>query len=380
MRVVVAGLYASGPGYPNGAVTVDLLRNELGIAVVECGEAMPSDRHLWLITRMRPAQRIAAAWSILCRNLVSLFRVLRSADRRWDIVYVRYPAMPFMLLMSLLPSRFRPRCYVDSFISIWDSMFNDRTRSTRGVGSRLLHWLEARSLKSATKVLVDTSANAEFIRNEFRLPKENVVTFPLGVDERGWKYQIPTRAPDGKFIVTFVGTFVPLHGFGVISSAVDQFGSDDRMRFVFVGDGQDAAVLDALIQRRPDLDIVWHRGWYSPDDIATFVSQADVCLGVFGGRGKPARVLPYKLYLYYAQGKPVITQAALSTPDTSVVPPGIFIEDDSPTELAAAIRRLSVNAELRDELSVAGRDYYNRFLSNSVLTAAWRRLLEERAH
>ncbi len=196
---------------------------------------------------------------------------------------------------------------------------------------------------------------------------------PLGVDEARWRQHPAAKTRDGTFVVAFVGTFVPLHGFGVIASAIDLFEAADRIQFVFVGDGQQAEVLERLVNRRKDLDIVWHRGWHSPESIARIVAGADACLGVFGGEGKAARVLPYKLYLYLLLGRPVITQSAMSAP-VHATPP-VLGTQPSAIDLAAAIRRLRDDPALQAQLSTDGPAYYARYLSNDALAKAWRELL-----
>ena len=375
IKVIVAGYYATGDGYPNGAVTQRILSREA--CVVDAGLAMPADQHLWRAAKGHLAKRLLMALRLFGHNFASFCRVLSKCDRDRDLIYVRYPALPFMLLIAMVPARLRPRCYVDGFISLWETMFLDRTAGGGTLFGRIVHGLEGRALRAAHRVLVDTLANAEFMRTQFALDSGQTVALPLGVDEERWRNlsDAPTRT--APFVVVFVGTFVPLHGFGVIASAVDLFDANDAVRFVFVGDGQDARVLERLIERRPDLDIVWRRGWHAPEELARIVADADACLGVFGGEGKAARVLPYKLYLYLLLGRPVITQSSLSAPAEE--PPPVLGTLPSAADVAAAIRRLRDDPSLQARLASEGRAYYARHLSNAALASGWRELLARHA-
>ena len=373
-KVIVAGYYATGDGYPNGVVTQRILSREA--CVVDAGRAMEADHHLWRAMKGGLKTRLLTAWHLFRYNFASFCRVLSICNRDRDLVYVRYPALPFMLLIAALPARFRPRCHVDGFISLWETMFLDRTAGGSTFG-RIVHSLEGRSLRAAHRIVVDTRANAEFMRTQFALDSARIVALPLGVDEERWRCRsdpVPRTVP---FVVVFVGTFVPLHGLGVIASAVDLFDANDEVRFVFVGDGQEAGFLERLVVRRPDLDIVWRRGWHAPEELARTVADADACLGVFGGEGKAARVLPYKLYLYLLLGRPVITQSSLSTP--ADVPPPVLGIRPSAAAVAAAIRCLRDDPALRARLSSEGRAYYARYLSNAVLASGWRELLDRYA-
>ncbi len=373
-RVLVAGYYADGAGYPNGSVTQSLLVERLGAEVVDLGMAMPAQHALWRLARGALTSRIALAFRLFTRNVASLLRVLRKADRREDVVYVRYPCVPFMLLASFLPRAWRPRCIVDAFISIADSMFTDRARDGASPLARLVRAVEGRALRAADTVLVDTAANAVFMAESLGIDRARIVSLPLGVEEHEWRRGgEPHRASDGVFVVCFVGTFVPLHGFDVIVAAMDAFDAGDGIRFVFVGDGQDSDTLARFMQRRGDLDIVWHRDWLGPRELAAQVAAADVCLGVFGGSGKASRVLPYKLYLYFCLGKPVISQASLSTPDGAAAP----VSGVAPTgaAVAAAIRSLRSDPVARAELGSLARRYFDAVLGNEALARGWRALL-----
>ena len=291
-KILVAGYYAEGDGYPNGRITQSLLAERLGLDLRDLGAAM-GDRPLWKMAGDGAVAKLATLARIVFHNTVSALRVLWHGRRRRDVVYVRYPAIPFMLLMSLLPRRLRPRCYVDAFISIWDSMFVDRRRDTSGRAARVVRALERRALAAADKVLVDTVANAAYMIEQFGLVPERVIALPLGVDESAWVRPTDSERGDTRFTITFIGTFIPLHGIATIAAAVTRFDASENIRFRFVGDGQEAPVLAELIARRPDLAIDWQREWQTPRQLAAIVAQSDVCLGVFGGGGKAARVLPY---------------------------------------------------------------------------------------
>lgn len=370
--VLVAGYYAEGDGYPNGRVTQSLLAGSLGLGVRNLGTAMAA-RPLWKMAGDHAFTKMFGLARIALHNIASALRVLWYR-RRSDVVYVRYPAIPFMLLMSLIPKRFRPVCYVDAFISLWDSMFVDRRRDASGRIARLVRALEQRALAAADKVLVDTIANAMYLAETFTLEPERVIALPLGVDESAWLVPADSKRIDPRFTVTFVGTFIPLHGIDLIADAIARFDADEGILFRFIGDGQESPLLARLIACKAELAIDWQREWRSPNQIATIAAQSDICLGVFGGGGKAARVLPYKLYLYLCLGTATITQSSLSTP-TGTTPPVLMLDRHDGESLAAAIRRLKNDTDLRARLGREGRAYFKRYLGNEALTEVWRRIL-----
>lgn len=372
-RIIIGGHYATGSGYPNGQITQQCLEAS-PFPVVDLGFPMHADVRLWKAAQGSLGGVLKAVFGLMSHNIRSVARVLRQA-RPPDRVYVRYPGVLFMVLMSLIPRRWRPRCYLEAFISIWDAAFVDRAKGkrwSRYVGP-MVHALEGRAMRASDMVIVDTEANAQFIARCFHVDPSRIRAVPLGVDEAAWESAVAAESP--RFTVLFAGTFVPLHGIDVITSAIGLIGGGHDIRFLFVGDGQDAPTLQAFIDAHPEIDIEWRREWMSASELAVCVRMADVCLGVFGGQGKASRVLPYKLYMYLCLGKAFITQSDLSTPDGVPRPPAEYVPDRSAASLADAILKLRESGALRQSREMEARHFYERYLSNARLAEAWDEML-----
>jgi hypothetical protein len=114
----------------------------------------------------------------------------------------------------------------------------------------------------------------------------------------------------------------------------------EPFRFVLIGEGQLSAELRGEIAARGLTNVEW-LGELPAAELRTHTLAADVCLGVFGGSEKAARVVPNKVYDGLACGRPVVTadsdgarewlrdgESALLTPAGDAV------------ALAAALRRL----------------------------------------
>jgi glycosyltransferase involved in cell wall biosynthesis len=377
VRLYVAGLALRGDGYPNAARTLALLRETTNIEVIECGRWLPESMHLWKLARI---SRWRAGWCLLeliTGNLLSLIRVMHRIRRMPAQVYVPYPGIFFLGWVSLLPHRWRPRCIADTYISIWDSLIRDRGNARQGSWtSRGIKWLERRALQAAELVLVDTQANREFLVEAFELDAKRVRSLPLAIEERYFTSSTQAvRTDGGRLRVLFVGTLIPLHGVPTILDAMRELLSDPRFEFRIVGDGQLAGQVEKFVFEHPSAAITWVREWCSLDRIASEVAAADICLGVFGGEQKAARVLPFKLYMYFASGRPVISQSKLSTPAGVPSPPIEAISPGDAADLVEAICRLGSDASLRQQLADASGTYYRTWLANSCVSEAWQHLL-----
>lgn len=368
----VAGVALNGPGYPNARATIRMLESHLGVQVEEIAYWLRPDFHLWKLARGTHVQKVAGLARITWSTASSLCRLLLQ-HRAGDWVYVPYPSAFLLWLLSWLPRRWRPRCVCDAYITLWDSLFQDRGMGVAGGRlSRLLLRAEIRALGAATHVIVDTQANAQHIHRLFGVPLERIHAFPLALDTALLPAGDGARGTGNNTHVVFIGTFVPLQGTTVIAQAIDKLRRQDSLEFTLIGDGQQADEASRWLQDNPA--VTWLRGWQPPGIIATHLARADICLGVFGGDGKAARVLPFKLYMALAAGKAIITQRAYSTPDGCPPIPAITC-DATPEALAEAITRLAQDPEKRAQLARQSHDYFERYLSATALAACWERLL-----
>ncbi len=371
IRLFVAGMGMRGDGYPNATNTLRILRERLNVDVREYGGWMPEGFHLWTAVRRPRARALMGLLRLCLGNLISAVRLLAVA-RRNDLVYVPYPSMFLLWQLSWVPRRWRPRCLCDAYITVWDTLFQDRrVGCAAGAISRGLRRVEARALRAAYKVVVDTSANADHVASTYGVPRTSILAFPLAIDERVFgHFPAGTQGESSTPLrVLFIGTFVPLQGTSIIANAIHRLRDRDDLEFVLIGDGQQADEAAPLLDGNPR--VRWIRGWIPASALAGELSRADICLGVFGGDGKAARVLAFKLYLALATGKAVITQRPFGLPE-SVPPLPVLAIVPSADSLADAITALAAEDGKRQMLARAARDYYSQHLGGERLADIWK--------
>lgn len=371
-----AGCGLRGAGYPNAANTLQILKGQPYCSIENSACWLPEDFHLWKLARSSPPERIGGLLTLAAGNAKALRRLLVDY-RRNEQLYLPYPSLPLLWVLSWLPARWRPRCIVDAYITLWDTLYQDRQLGTpQGLASRLLLRAERRSLRAAHRIIVDTRANAEHLSQLFDVPRHRIHALPLAIDPA-------TLPPPGEGApatdrpapvrVLFIGTFVPLQGTEVIAQAIALLGERSDIAFVLIGDGQQADTVAPLLLQQANVQ--WQRGWQPPEVLAQELACADICLGVFGGGGKAARVLPFKLYLAMAAGKAIITQQQHSLPDHCPAPP-LLTCAPGPEALAQAISALAADRQRRDALGQQARSYYQQHLSAQALQQRWQQLLQ----
>ncbi len=377
--ILVGGLHLGGDGYPNARNTLHILQKQLHMQTVECGKWLPDSMHLWRLAKARPTTKIAALCTLFSGNLRSVFQVIRKQGTTRIPTYIPYPAVFFLWWISWIPQRWRPRCIADAYISVWDSMYRDRNDGgSLSLTAKLLKQFEARALRSAQLVLVDTVANKQMFIDEFGLKKESVIALPLAIDDDlflGFNVNEPTK--NAPLTIFFVGTLIPLHGITTVLKTARLLMPDPRFRFCLIGDGQEAHLIEHAIAELDTERFTWIKEWVDLHQIAAKMCQADICLGVFGGEGKACRVLPFKVYMYLAGGRAVVTQSAFSLPESIPPPPILTVNPENAQEVADVIIRLADSAALRSKLGKDAQAYYVQHLGRKRIADVWHCLLAD---
>lgn len=163
----------------------------------------------------------------------------------------------------------------------------------------------------------------------------------------------------GRFCVTYCGTIGLAHGLEVVLRAakllLDRSRSD--VVFLLVGDGARLGALrdEAL---RNGLDNVVFAGALDRGEIPALLSVSDACLVHLRKARTFATVMPSKIFESAAMERPIILGVQGFAEDfIAKAGCGICVEPENEEELVAAALRLADDAELRNRLGAAGREY-----------------------
>ena len=258
--VLVLGVHEASEGYPNVLHRLDWLRTSPNFDVLEInvplGRAVPRDGAF----RRLPPLAVRA----FVAHLRVILLYLRAPDT--DVLYVPYPSILVLNTLSMLPKRAN-HVIADVFISMYDTVVSDRKFiGPRNPLASLLYRLERRAYRQADLLVVDTRENAGFLRRLFDLPTEKIAAVPLSTNEEDYCFSVYRTQPK-RLRVLFIGTLVPLHGAGTIVEAAGQLRQHTDLEFRLIGTGQDASVVERLIDHhRPNL--TWLKEWHSPSDLA----------------------------------------------------------------------------------------------------------------
>ena len=379
MKVCYFGTYDVEQSRNN--VIIQGLRQN-GVEVVECHV------RLWRNTadKIRSVKGGLFNPGLLGRALGSYLRLLKRYTEigDYDVMVVGYAGHFDIFLAKLLTIFSRKPLVFDALLSLTETIIEDRGLVPRNsLLTRLVYLVDKYSCHLADLVLLDTEAHIRHFQQDFGVRLDKLRRVPVGADEvycRGPSPPPPLLAGEGNpFRVVYFGQYIPLHGVNYIVEAAKILEEDPGIRFELVGDGQTYGEASSLAERLQVKNVTFHRAWLSPEDlIADHIITADVCLGAFGDSPKARRVVPIKVFVALAMGKPVITGDSpaareMLTHGTDA----ILCEMADPGALAQAILLLKRNRLLREKIAKEGYASFQNKFSSRVIGATVKNYLTE---
>lgn len=361
--LLVLGVHLKSEGYPN---TLYRLRDLEASGLFQMTEINISMWSKGTQNRHGVSRLTRNIWQAVIAHIVVIARYLVT-HKRPERMYVPYPGVFVLFLLSCLPARLRPqRVVADAFISLYDTIVLDRQLLRQnGVPARILKWMERRAYVYADKVVVDTQQNARFLCSLFGLPGSKAVAIPLSIDEISFKHTQHHPHP-GICRVLFVGTLVPLHGVGTILEAARLLSGRPDIHLKLIGDGQDAPLVE-MWSHTHKIPLEWEREWQPSHRIAKEINQADICLGIFGAGDKTQRVCPFKVYAYASMGRAIITGETRWLKETTErlsYEPFAKVPVNDAVALATKISQLADDPTLRAKLAASSHAFYQTHLGN----------------
>ena len=270
------------------------------------------------------------------KRLMHVFaNLMKQSMKDIDVSFVGFAPQ---LVMPFFKGKLKTKpCFIDFFISVYDTMILDRKKFKDGsVIAKLCHKLDEATLRQADFVVCDTKAHGQFFAEEFNQPMDKFFVYYLHADETIY-HLMDAAKPEGHTAnkkVLYFGSILNLQGVDVILDALKEFTDDDRISFEIIGPISDK-------MHKPLQPNVTYIDWLSQQDLAKHIASADLCLaGHFSGDiMKAKRTIPGKAYIYEAMSKPMILGDGMANHELfEKDDKHIFVEMGNPKALAAAIK------------------------------------------
>jgi glycosyltransferase involved in cell wall biosynthesis len=313
---------------------------------------------------------------------VSLLPSSLVSAKRMDVPDVVIGTSPtfFAAIAAERVAQWRNRPFVMEVRDLWPAVFVDLGVLKNRTLIRALERLELWLYKRAARVVTVTDAfRANLI--ERGIPAEKVVTIPNGAnvdffdgsrDDGGLRQRLGL---EGRFVALYIGAHGISQALSSILDAAARSRADDRIRFVFVGEGAEKEQLVAKA-RAQHLDNVLFLDSVGKDEVRSFYAMADACLVPLRDIPLFDAFIPSKMFEMMAMARPIVAsirgEAATILEKSGgaiVVPP----EDSA--AIAAAVTQLADGSS--EATGAKARQFVIENYSRHALAGAYLGVLED---
>ena len=283
-----------------------------------------------------------------------------SAKKKSDLILVGFFGHFLVPIVRLFTKK---KIILDAFVSVYQTMVFDRqVFKSKGILSCWARMIDRYACRLAEKVLLDTDQHMNYYIEEYGLKRSKFLKLPASADDSVF---FPRPEMSGEnFLVHFHGEFQRLHGTTYILEAASSL---PEIKFRIIGSGKKYTASQHKVHAQGLTNINFHPA-VTYERLAELMSEASVCLGIFGETQKAGMVIPHKVYEALALGKAVITadtpaaRELLADRETAVLcPPG------DPKALAASILLLKKDESLRRSLGMRGRALFEKKCRPEIL-------------
>lgn len=299
------------------------------------------------------------------KKYFNLYRKHKKLNGVYDLMIVAFPGQGVMFLAKLIC---RKKIIFDAFLSLFDSNVCDRKLvKPRSFKARYYFFLDWMSCRFADVILVDTNEHAKYFVNVFGVKKEKIFRIFVGADERIFYPRISANKLSN-FSVEWHGDVIPLHGIETILKA-SVILKEENISFHLIVGNKNFEKVKNLVDSLGISKSVHVYGQKSLEQLADFIVNSDVCLGIFGQTEKAKRVIPCKVFETLACQKTLISMDSPAIKELLVDGTScLLVKEKDPKGLAEMILKLRDNKSLSENIAKGGYDIFIKKSSVKALS------------
>lgn len=238
----------------------------------------------------------------LNRLMFVYLKLLITDCKKYDVIFVGFAPQ---LIVPFFGWKFRrTELIIDFFISMYDTLVFDRKKiKQNSIMAKLLKYIDKKTLKKCSMAISDTNIHGDYFSEEFGIDRNKINTLYLEADTNIY-HPMQVERPkeiDGKYVVLYFGSVLPLQGLDIILEAVSKFKDDKDFYFYIIGPINEK-------YNKPLQNNVKYFTWLSQEELAKKIAEADLCLAGHFNKdiNKALRTIPGKAYIYEAMDKPMV--------------------------------------------------------------------------
>lgn len=365
------------PNHPSGIIPTQYRRRLYEIADLEGIQVI----RVWV--KASPHKNFSNRMLFYLSYMLSAFLAgMLLARSHYDVLYATSPplfvggAALGISCLRRIPLYFEVRdLWPESAVALGE-LTNQRAIS-------LATWLEETCYRRARKIIVVTQGILSRLKDR-GVPSNKLELIPNGANTTLFQFLPKSRQEireqhgwEDRFVLMYAGIHGIAQGLDVILRTAQLVIEDQRLLFVFIGDGPEKGSLLALAETLGLPNVVF-LGEQPRERMPAYLSAADVALIPLRNIELFKGALPSKLFDAWACERPVIT--SVDGEARSVVEQahgGIFVPPENPQALVAAVFKLVENMPLRQEMGRSGREFTVQNYSRQALAESLARVLEK---
>ena len=300
--------------------------------------------------------------------------------RQTDVLIASSPTL-FAAVAAFVISRRLRVPFVMEVRDLWPAIFVDLGIIRNRLVIRTLESLELFLYRRSRAVVTVTRAFARDIETRGIDPAK-VHVIHNGVDLDAFQpgpcdQELRSRLGlEGKLVVLYCGAHGISHALARILDVAEQLRDDDRIHFLFVGEGAEKEGLVVRARSSSLANVSFHPG-VARDEVPAFYRSADVCLVPLRAVPLFRSFVPSKMFEILACGRPIV--ASLEGEAAEILQASgaaIVVPPEDVDALAEAVRRLVADPSLQRELAGRGRPYVAHHYDRCALASRYLMILE----
>lgn len=331
---------------------IDGLRR-LGVEVIICHEP------LWrnIDDRVTIA---SGGWN----SIRFLFRVISTYSKllsryvkvgAYDVMFLGYPAHYDVLLAWILAKiKRKPLCW-DILMSIYQVAIERKLDRISPGTILLIKIIERYASRLPDMLFLESEEYIEWYTKTHDLSRKKFRKLPMGVDTDKY-HPIEKVVGNSKFTILYYGSFIPNHGVQLMAEAASQFSNHSNILFNFIGTGPEYGIIKKWIDDK-HINNVHLLGWVDDETLLSNISQADMCMGVFGITPQSHMTIQHKILECLAMKKPVISGESALMKRTFTHKENIYLCERNVTGLVNGLIELINDSNLRKKIALNGYDF-----------------------
>ena len=298
-----------------------------------------------------------------------LIKNLREAKKKggakYDAIFVGFACPLFVPVVRLCSGR-GARVIFNAVSSQYEA--NIVSRDVRAWSVQALKWwlVDFVSFRLSWKVLLESEAQADYVRRLWFIPRRKAVKAWSGLNEKDFFYEAGLPKRD-KFTVLFRGRFLPESGIDTVIKAAKILENSD-IEFVVVGHGFWYKEVNRLRQELSPKNATFLTKPLPIADLRRLMQSCRLSLGQMADHPRLDRTLPCKLFESLAMRLPYLTARNPAVLELLKENETCFCsEPGDPEDLAAKILHLRDRPEELDRVADNGYRLYKDKLTSKRL-------------